>query len=818
MKKHIVLCICTTMIVSTLNIDTIRAAEIVRQWNYSDADDGAIVATLTDDGLMSISGNGWCNPPGDNNFWKGWEDLGYNDAIKEVIYSEGIKSTGPSAFYTCQNLENVTLPSTLKEIERYAFSHTNIQEISIPDSVTVIDDYAFMGCKQLQSVRLPESLTQLGEDVFSVCTNLEQVVIDCPALEILEQYTFQRCDNLYDVKIEGGLKEIEYDVFSQCKNLKSITLPDGLERIDRAFKYCYKLTNITIPKSVTYIDQYAFDDVPGPIGVYCGSYALRRCKEKGWPYYIVDAEENRPEILDDLQYEYYKDVQTDIQIPVDMKGATKLTEVRIGSSVVPTDNYNVENGTITVSSDYLQTLDANKYSLSLTFNDCAVTTLSVKLYVYEKASDREAPYLIQDTIKFDGSDVELKFDPGKGDLETTSVLSLVIDSTIILPGGDTLPLSKTNVRDIIAAYEASLELDEPFIEEIPEDVIVATPSEPVRPATPSEPIKPVTPSEPARPATPSEPVRPATPSEPDHLASPSEPIRSATPSKPRKLSRKEKRIHQLSTLLAAIDNGSDMVFWVDGSTITLSGEYITDMNLSDGNHLIGAIFDNTERTTDLKKVVLIVGESEEPEKPPVPEEPEKPPMPEEPERPLVPEDTNIQDSSSDEESSDANYKPSVPDSGGEFEVSGTDWEYIKPDGTLAKDEWVLSEGDWYYIGSDSKLKHGWYVDNASGDWYMLNNEHDGEFGAALSGWYYEPQDSKWYYLDPADNKMLTGWHTIDSKWYYFTEHNTAPTYSGNNLDGWDYTPTTEIRPYGSMYCNEYTPDGYAVDDTGSLIK
>ena len=295
------------------------------------------------------------------------------------------------------------------------------------------------------------------------------------------------------------------------------------------------------------------------------------------------------------------------QIPVNMRGATKLTQVRIGSSVVPADDYSVENGLITISSDYLYTLDADKYGISLTFNDCAKTTLSVKLYVYEKVSDREAPYLIQDTIKFDGSDVELKFDPGKSDLETTNVLSLVVDDTIILPEGSTLPLSRTNVRDIVAAYEASLELDEPFIEEIPEDVTVATPSEPLRPATPSEPDHITTPSEPVRVATPSEPVA----------------------SKPRKLSRKEKRIRQLSTLLAAIDNGSDTVFWVNDNTITLSGEYISSMDLLDGNHLIGAIFDNTEKTTDLKKVVLIVGEPEEPEIPPVPEEPDNTPVPEE---------------------------------------------------------------------------------------------------------------------------------------------------------------------------------------------
>ena len=378
-----------------------------------------------------------------------------------------------------------------------------------------------------------------------------------------------------------------------------------------------------------------------------------------------------------------------------MRGATKLTQVRIGSSVVPADNYSVENGLITISSDYLYTLDADKYGISLTFNDCAKTTLSVKLYVYEKVSDREAPYLIQDTIKFDGSDVELKFDPGKGDLETTNVLSLVVDDTIILPEGSTLPLSRTFVRDIVAAYEASLELDEPFIEEIPEDVTVATPSEPLRPATPSELIKPATPSEPLRPATPSEPIRPATTSEPDHITTPSEPVRVATPSepvasKPRKLSRKEKRIRQLSTLLAAIDNGSDTVFWVNDNTITLSGEYISSMDLLDGNHLIGAIFDNTEKTTDLKKVVLIVGEPEEPEIPPVPEEPDNPPVPEEPDNTPVPEES--EESTTHENDSDdydtyedgdklsdgsinPEHKPTVPSDGGYFNGSGDNCVY-----------------------------------------------------------------------------------------------------------------------------------------------
>lgn len=160
----------------------------MHQWNYSDADDGAVVATLTDDGVMSIQGSGWCDPPGTNNFWMGWNQLGYNDTIKEVVYGEGIMDTGPGAFGGCPNITRITLPSTLKEIERYAFNNTDIEEINIPDSV----------------------------------------------------------------KIAGGLKEIGYQAFARCVNLEGITLPEGLQEIGSlAFSECYKLTDIIIPKSVT---------------------------------------------------------------------------------------------------------------------------------------------------------------------------------------------------------------------------------------------------------------------------------------------------------------------------------------------------------------------------------------------------------------------------------------------------------------------------------------------------------------------------------------------------------------------------------------
>ena len=60
-----------------------------------------------------------------------------------------------------------------------------------------------------------------------------------------------------------------------------------------------------------------------------------------------------------------------------------------------------------------------------------------------------------------------------------------------------------------------------------------------------------------------------------------------------------------------------------------------------------------------------------------------------------------------------------------------------------------------------------------------------------TGWYLDPQDGRWYYLD-GSGVMATGWQALDGKWYYF---------------GSD----------GSMYANTYTPDGRYVDGSGVWI-
>jgi len=87
-----------------------------------------------------------------------------------------------------------------------------------------------------------------------------------------------------------------------------------------------------------------------------------------------------------------------------------------------------------------------------------------------------------------------------------------------------------------------------------------------------------------------------------------------------------------------------------------------------------------------------------------------------------------------------------------------------------------------------------------------------------TGWHHDPDDNRLYYLDPATGIMATGWKQIDGKWYYFTAFNQEPTYTyDEKAERWNFN-NTNARPYGSMYVNESTPDGYRVDQNGVWIN
>jgi hypothetical protein len=81
-----------------------------------------------------------------------------------------------------RNWNSYTLPSTLRVIERKAFSNTALKAVVIPKGITSLS--GFDDCTSLASVTIPNSVKTIGfsrntdgDDAFSGCTSLTTVTI-----------------------------------------------------------------------------------------------------------------------------------------------------------------------------------------------------------------------------------------------------------------------------------------------------------------------------------------------------------------------------------------------------------------------------------------------------------------------------------------------------------------------------------------------------------------------------------------------------------------------------------------------------------------
>ena len=129
----------------------------------------------------------------------------------------------------------------------------------------------------------------------------------------------------------------------------------------------------------------------------------------------------------------------------------------------------------------------------------------------------------------------------------------------------------------------------------------------------------------------------------------------------------------------------------------------------------------------------------------------------------------------------------------------------------------VNRNGWYHFNAHGIMDSGWFLDEA-GNWYYCNTAHDGWFGKMKTGWHYDRDDSRWYYLDPVTGKMATGWVQIGGKWYYFAPYNEGSTWAYDGAaEKWFYLDNKR-RPFGSLYQNETTPDHYRVDGDGAWVK
>ncbi len=202
--------------------------------------DGSVMTyTVTDDGVLTISGSlrdGRLVP------------FKSKAPFRHVVIADGIESVGRENFMGLRELEELTLPPSVKTIESYAFSNCeNLKRIHFSEGLVSIGNESFRSCASLSGLRLPKTLSLINNDAFMGCDALEKVSL--PKGIGLGVGVFCGCDSLREVVLPRGLRVIPESAFSGCISLESIKIPDSVEAIrSRAFSRCDKLQNFKFPE------------------------------------------------------------------------------------------------------------------------------------------------------------------------------------------------------------------------------------------------------------------------------------------------------------------------------------------------------------------------------------------------------------------------------------------------------------------------------------------------------------------------------------------------------------------------------------------
>lgn len=248
--------------------------------------------TLDENGKLTISGTGevYRFTFGDSPFRK---DL----SIRSLVIEEGVTSIGDFMFDGCENLESVsvassvtdyyydafqdtkwlieqqkinpcvvlngilidahtctdevTIPNTVKMIGKGAFSNTKVWKVNIPEGVEKIDWSAFGGCSYLTSVNIPDSLHTIDHSAFSGC-DLWSIEFG-KGVKTIGSEAFACNEKLSSIIIPDNVESIDTKAFTGCTGIKSVSIGSGLKELaPTCFLGCEKLTEITVSEDNPY--------------------------------------------------------------------------------------------------------------------------------------------------------------------------------------------------------------------------------------------------------------------------------------------------------------------------------------------------------------------------------------------------------------------------------------------------------------------------------------------------------------------------------------------------------------------------------------
>lgn len=163
---------------------------------------------------------------------------------------EYIDNIRAGAFYGCF-LDDIVIPEAIWEIGEYAFSRCNAYTVVLPNNLTVIS-YGMFESSNIDNIRLPERLKIIDKYAFDHSRFKGQLP---DSVERIEDYAFGGC-LFSSISLPKSLSYIGGWAFQQCWSLRTVTFNSKPEFYynNYIFGDCNNLTTINVPWSEGEVD------------------------------------------------------------------------------------------------------------------------------------------------------------------------------------------------------------------------------------------------------------------------------------------------------------------------------------------------------------------------------------------------------------------------------------------------------------------------------------------------------------------------------------------------------------------------------------
>ena len=163
-----------------------------------------------------------------------------------------VTALADNAFASHYEIQSIQLPATLTAIGRQAMRGTNITELVVPDCVDTIGPQAFFVMPNVVYHGVASGSPWAANNVNGY---LEDSVYYASSAKTRLTGAHRALSSL---TVPQSVTTIAPNAFRGCANLFTVTLPEGLDTIERYAFMATPLRGLTIPRTVRYIGRGAF--------------------------------------------------------------------------------------------------------------------------------------------------------------------------------------------------------------------------------------------------------------------------------------------------------------------------------------------------------------------------------------------------------------------------------------------------------------------------------------------------------------------------------------------------------------------------------